>query len=118
LGTFAAHAGSGENGFTEATAFVIVPTLPVGVIGDFNNDGVVNAADYVVWRRAPPNATLPNDDSPGVVDASDYADWRANFGKSAPVNGAALTANSIPEPAGVVLLVIAILIGSMVRNRN
>ncbi len=113
LNTFAAPS---EDGFTEPTAFVVVPTTPV--IGDFNNDGIVNAADYVVWRKASPTATLPNDDTPGVVDASDYAKWRANFGKSAPASGAGLGANVVPEPAGVLLLLIAILAGSMIRNRN
>ncbi len=115
LGTFASHGGGG---FTEATAFVTVPTSPIGVIGDFNNDGVVDAADYVVWRNASPTAALPNDRTPGVVDASDYADWRANFGKSQPASGAALGTNSIPEPASILLLFVAIMSGITVRNRN
>ena len=34
-------------GLTSPTAIVIVPTLP----GDFNDDGTVDAADYVVWRK-------------------------------------------------------------------
>jgi hypothetical protein len=118
IGTFAPHAGPGENGFTEATAFTFVPTASIGIIGDFNNDGRVDAADYVVWRKASSNATLPNDDTSGVVDASDYADWRANFGKSAPASGAALGTNPVPEPAGVLMLAIATLAGSMVRKRT
>jgi hypothetical protein len=115
LGTFAV---AGQGGLTEATAFIAVPTQPAGLIGDFNNDGVVNAADYVVWRKASPTATLPNDDTPGVVDASDYADWRANFGKSASGSGAAIGPSTVPEPAGVLMLLIAILAGSMIRNRT
>lgn len=117
LGTFINHADTGQNGFIEATAFVFVPTSPVGIIGDFNDDGLVNAADYAVWRKASPTATLPNDDTPGVVDASDFADWRANFGKSAGSNLGAL-GSAVPEPAGGLLLVMAILGGSLVRNRN
>ncbi len=116
-GTFlSTFASPSPDGFTEATAFVVVPTAHL--IGDFNNDGVVDAADYVVWRKASPTATLPNDDTPGVVDASDYADWRANFGKSALASGAALGDAPVPEPAGVLLLFIAILAGTMVRNRT
>jgi hypothetical protein len=114
LNTFAA---SGQGGFTEATAFVVVPTQVTGIIGDFNNDGVVSAADYAVWRKASPTATLPNDDTPGVVDSSDYADWRANFGKSAAAGSAMLGGDSEPEPAGVVLLLCAIVVGGLVRKR-
>ena len=112
LSTFAVPS---QNGFTEATAFVVVP-MPL--IGDFNNNGVVDAADYVVWRNASPTDMLPNDDTPGAVDASDYADWRANFGKSAPASSAVLGASAAPEPAGVLLLFIAILAGGLVRNRS
>jgi prepilin-type N-terminal cleavage/methylation domain-containing protein/prepilin-type processing-associated H-X9-DG protein len=106
LSTFAVPS---QDGFTEATAFVVVPTP---LIGDFNNDGVVDAADYVVWRKASPNDTLPNDDTPAAVDASDYDDWRANFGKAEPASSAARGADPVPEPAGVLLLLIAILVGS------
>ena len=112
LGTFASPS---QNGFTEATAFVVVPTP---LVGDFNNDGVVDAADYIVWRNASPTATLPNDATPGVVDASDYADWRANFGKSSLANGVALGSNPVPEPAGVLLLFVAVMAGGLMRNRN
>ncbi len=57
--------------------------------GDYNADGVVDAADFTVWRDSLANATdsLPafmfvagdlNDS--GSVDADDLAVWRANFG--------------------------------------
>jgi hypothetical protein len=75
-------------------------------------------ADYVVWRNASPTDTLPNDATPGAVDASDYDDWRANFGKFGPASSAARGVDPVPEPASVLLLFIAILAGSMVRNQN
>lgn len=63
------------------------------LIGDYNNDGAVNAADYTVWRDANGTAaTLPNDVTPGAVDQSDYDRWVANYG--APGSPAAAT----PEP--------------------
>jgi hypothetical protein len=117
LGTFISHATTGESGFIEATAFTFVPTSPAGIIGDFNNDGAVNAADYVAWRKASPTATLPNDDTPGVIDASDYADWRANFGKSVS-GGLGGAGSAVPEPKTVLLLLMAIVVGSIVRSRN
>ncbi|HEX3600347.1 MAG TPA: SMP-30/gluconolactonase/LRE family protein [Lacipirellulaceae bacterium] len=112
LSTFAM---TSQNGFTEATAFLVVPT---SLIGDFNSDGVVDAADYVVWRNASPTAALPNDRTPGLVDATDFDDWRANFGKSQPASGAALGSGPVPEPASILLFLFAIIGGSMVRNRN
>jgi hypothetical protein len=95
---------------------VVVPTELLA--GDFNSDGVVDAADYVVWRKASPTDTLPNDDTPGAVDASDYDDWRANFGNSGPAGSGALGADAVPEPASGLLSFIAMLAGSMVRNRT
>jgi hypothetical protein len=103
-GTFlSTFAEPSEDGFSEATAFVVVPTH---LLGDFNQDGVVDAADYIVWRKTSP------------TDESDYDDWRANFGKSRPIGSPAANADLVPEPASVLLLFIAILAGGMVRKRN
>ncbi len=112
LSTFATPS---QNGFVEATAFVVVPKL---MVGDFNNNGIVDAADYIMWRNASPTATLPNDGTPGVVDGSDYSDWRTNFGKSAPISSTSLGTQLAPEPADVLLLFMAILLGSLARNRG
>jgi hypothetical protein len=112
LGTFAVPGGGG---FTEATAFVVVPTP---LLGDYNGDGMVDAGDYTVWRdNNGTTAWLPNDDTPGVVDASDYDDWRAGFGTSA-AGSAALGAAAVPEPASVLLLIGVIVAGVMSRKRN
>jgi len=66
-------------------SFVFDPALdvPTGQAGDgdYNDDNKVDAADYVVWRKAGPNDTLLNDPTPGTVDATDYDVWRANFGE-------------------------------------
>jgi len=52
-----------------------------GVAGDYNNDGTVNAADYVLWRKG---GTLANEVAdPGTVSAADYTEWRARFGNTA-----------------------------------
>lgn len=72
---------------------VPAPALP----GDYNNDGVVNAADYLVWRaNAGSSTTLPNDVTAGIVDQSDFDVWRAHFGDML-VGGA--TSAAVPEPA-------------------
>ena len=60
--------------------------------GDFNNDGSVDAADYVVWK----NTALPNQ--------SQYDQWRANFG--ARLTSRAPGAAPLPElPASLLLAI-------------
>jgi DNA-binding beta-propeller fold protein YncE len=108
-------AAPSTGGFTEATAFVTVPTPRTG---DFNFDGVVDAADYIVWRNASPTATLPNDESPGSVDPSDYDDWRANFGKLGLPAPPGAGAQLVPEPAGTMLLLLMMLVTSLRRDRS
>jgi hypothetical protein len=82
--------------------------LPPGANGDYNNNGVVDAADYVIWRdHLGQSFTLPNDTTPGTVTQADYNVWRSNFGASAGSGSGSLVADSaVPEPASVVLLVL------------
>jgi hypothetical protein len=66
--------------------------------GDFNSDGKVNAADYVVWRKG-----LGTTYSQG-----DYSVWRSHFGQTAG-SGAGANANAaVPEPTTPVLLMFAV----------
>ena len=52
--------------------------------GDYNDDGIVDAADYVVWRKAQGQAatffTGADGDGSGLVDDADYDLWRSRFG--------------------------------------
>jgi hypothetical protein len=49
---------------------------------DGNGDGVVNAADYVIWRNSL-SFTLAGDyDLNSVVNTADYSVWKANFGSA------------------------------------
>jgi hypothetical protein len=56
--------------------------------GDYNDNGVVDAADFVAWRdKLGQNVTLPNDSTPGTVAMVDYDVWRANFGQRGGPSG-------------------------------
>jgi hypothetical protein len=71
----------------------------VGLSGDFNEDGAVGAADYVVWRKnETANNPLPNDD--GLLTQAERFDlWRANFGE---MTGSG-SGTAVPEPATLAL---------------
>ncbi len=99
-------------GHSESTPGAVVYVLS----GDFNDDGVVDAADYTVWRdHLNTNARLPNDLSPGSVTIDDYNDWKASFGAVRPGAGAA--AAGVPEPCALVLIASALCPLAALRRR-
>jgi hypothetical protein len=94
--------GNGDTGVVSSisdaggTDIVLIglSSADVGLPGDFNNDGKVDAADYVVWRKS--DGTQPG-----------YDDWRTNFGRIADPSAAGQAA-AIPEPATFVLCTLAL----------
>jgi hypothetical protein len=62
--------------------------------GDFNRNGSVDAADYVVWRNRLGSTHTP----------ADFDMWRANFGKAAV---SAVAPSTTPEPATWLLVAVA-----------
>jgi hypothetical protein len=80
---------------------------PPPVPGDYNSDGVVNAADYALWRKTLGTSfQLPNEvtgTTPGQVTPEDYTAWRARFGNT---GGSGLGSSAVPEP-GVASIVLA-----------
>ncbi|MDZ4818761.1 MAG: LamG domain-containing protein [Planctomycetota bacterium] len=81
--------------------------LVAGVSGDYNNNGKVDAADYVLWRNGGP---LQNEvDTPGTVNAADYAAWRALFGNPAGSGSGLVAGSAIPEPCSVMLALLGCL---------
>jgi hypothetical protein len=104
------------DGLLQVTTFV-----PQPLIGDFNNDKIVDAADYTVWRdNLGANTVLPNDQSPGMVTGEDYEDWKANFGMAAPGHGVGSAASAVPEvsTAWMMIVALAILAGKPSRIKG
>ena len=79
---------------------VVLSVISTVLPGDYNADGVVDAADYVVWRKT-------DGSQPG------YDLWRTNFGRTAGSgSGAKSSANAaVPEPAAIVILLTALMPG-------
>jgi hypothetical protein len=125
-----ANIALGESDVNNTTArhpsllFTVFDNLTVNSIsnpinGDYNNDNVVNAQDYVVWRKniGQPAGTLPNDPTGETIGLDQYNIWRAAFGSSSG-SGSGLSAGSVPEPASVLLLLGASLCGCLIRRRK
>jgi hypothetical protein len=79
----------------------------VAIEGDYNRDGAVNAADYVVWRK-----------NPGAFggDPAGYNTWRTNFGRTSG-SGSANSGAAVPEPASAILLTAACLLFNLAVSR-
>jgi hypothetical protein len=85
--------------------------------GDYNDDGVVDAVDYTVWRNAlDGGGTLENEtESLGVVDQFDYEAWKANYGNT--MAGAGGLSTAVPEPSTAILAMLAFFGASNLRRR-
>lgn len=84
------------------------------LVGDFNDDGAIDAADYTLWRDNLNTATaLANDNTPGAVTAGDRLDWRAAYGLAA--SGPSL---AVPEPAAVLMGLVSLGLVSLKRPRR
>ena len=92
------------------------PTLSEGLPGDYNNNQVVDAADYVVWRNGGP--LLNEGASSGVVDQADYDFWRARFGIGSGAGAGAGVTAAVPEPASCGLAALALIVVSLFPRRR
>jgi hypothetical protein len=120
---------------------------PDEISGDFNNDGVVDAADYVWWQKVSgsaqdyaawmkqfenASASLPSNgdfNNDGAVDSADYVMWRKMGGSmltfvdwkasfgSSPGSGGTSGTGGVPEPASAVFVLLAACVFAMKRAR-
>jgi hypothetical protein len=91
---------------------ILLNAPPTGLLGDFNNDGKVDAADYCTWKKNEgTNNALVNDNGLGTPIGSDHYNlWRANFGQppGAGSGGELCGTAVVPEPSTAALLVMGI----------
>ena len=117
-----------EDAYLEV-AFTLIDNIKVstidapGVNADFNGNGTVDAADYVVWRK---NSGLMGGaaqsqgdaNADGNVDSDDYDFWRAAFGNPVPGGGLG-SATGVPEPGSALLGILGLLgVGCCRRQRS
>jgi hypothetical protein len=81
-----------------------MPRWPGQLPGDFNHDGAVDTADYIIWRKGLGT----------TYTQADYNDWQTNFGATLgsgapsafPFPPSPLTP-AVPEPSAVALALLA-----------
>lgn len=69
--------------------------------GDYNANGVVDAADYTVWRESLGQSGLglaADGNDNGLIDEGDFRVWRANYGQAVT---SASSVSKIPEPSTI-----------------
>jgi peptidyl-prolyl cis-trans isomerase A (cyclophilin A) len=94
---------------------VRVLNLPAG---DYDFNGVVNMADYSVWRQSYDSTTAAEADGNGngVVDVADFVVWRNSMAGSAA--GAAASPLAVPEPAAAFMAMTAVVVLVSRRRRS
>jgi hypothetical protein len=85
--------------------------------GDYNDDGLVDTADFVVWQKFNGTSTdLPNDPNPLPIDNDQYTTWQTHFGESNAGAGGADRSTAVPEPSNWWLLYVVTAFGGSGSN--
>ena len=92
---------------TPSMAEWIRATPNTALDGDFNRDGVVDAADYTVWRNGLGTKYEPED----------YDLWKSNYG-TPNGSGSIADAAGVPEPTVAALIMIALLATCGIRRER
>jgi hypothetical protein len=118
----ASPAGGGE--FYLDNIHALSSIDPPDTTGDYNGNSIVDAADYVLWRKTLGQAVAMNGDGAdgnqnGTVDPDDYNIWRMNFGRvftgPASSNG---SMTAVPEPTTFALIAAVVALASWSRKRS
>jgi hypothetical protein len=96
----------GDNLDADQAAFsnLLVTYVEAFAPGDFNGDDMVDAADYVIWRKTD-NAQIR------------YSEWRHNYGRSQDGAAASGEGSKVPEPAGWLIAAAAVCLAGKSRQR-
>ena len=97
--------------YTAGYELWIMDPTTVELVGDYNGDGSVDAADYTVWRDTLESTSdlRADGNGNGTVDAADYLVWKGNFGAGLSFPALGTTAvQPVPEPHALLLAILAI----------
>lgn len=115
----------GLNWSLQYEASSVTLAVVTGLPGDYNQNGTVDAADYVLYRNnAGTTNMLPNDPIGGTIGTAQYDQWRAHFGQTAGSGSSSalplpssVFGTAVPEPLSLTLLFWGVTIYFKVRRR-
>ncbi|MCA9260702.1 MAG: hypothetical protein KDA61_15925 [Planctomycetales bacterium] len=79
---------------------------------DFNEDGVVDGSDFLIWQETYGATSGGDADGNGIVNDADFAIWQADFG------GAPAAVSSVPEPSAAALVAVFALCRANRRRKS
>ncbi len=94
------------------------------LLGDYNGNGIVDAADYIVWRNslgASGSGLAADGDGDNMVTQLDYDIWKANFGTTAGGAGGAAASvhpSPAPEPSAMLLFLVGTCVAAIASRRR
>lgn len=106
------------------TAIVRTNFAPAVQSADYNHNGIVDAPDYVLWRKtlngtAAPAGSGADGNVDGTVNPPDYTLWLSHFGNPMGAGaGGGLSTTTVPEPTSCALLTIGALLFSALRRSH
>ena len=98
-------------------AYLLTP-IETALPGDYNNNGIVDAADYVLWRKALGQSvgtagSGADGNQSGAIDPGDYTYWRERFGNV----GGCGAGEQAPEPSQIAMWLLAVVLAYTKRRR-
>jgi hypothetical protein len=81
---------------------MVLNLMTHGVLGDYNRNRVVDAADDVLWHNVSGQygaGSLADDNGDYGIGSGDYDVWRVRFGQTPGSGTGARAKAAVPEPA-------------------
>ena len=122
------NAGVSLDPYYDDVQFTLIDNIKVSVAtetptedADFDDDGDVDGADFLVWQRGFGTAgdnSMGNANGDATIDAADLGIWTAQFGQTAPPASASIAAVPEPTTIGLALASLACLVTASRSGRR